>query len=227
MGSVKVVSVVNDYTVFERCIKNNPCLQEFDITVFDNCKENIGIPKRYNSFIESLKQGDDFWILFIHQDFIFNENPLKKLENLDKACVYGVVGMAMPRFYLQFSPEFIFRLGQRCMFGQIYEGEALRLVGHKVGRKCQPVVKTLDCCCCMVHSELLRENNLRFDENLDFHMYVEDFCLTAAEFGIKSRVVQMDCRHLSGGKYGPELKESADYLKKKHNISRICSTCFE
>ena len=55
------------------------------------------------------------------------------------------------------------------MLGQITEGEGERLVGNKVVGT--PKVKTLDCCCCLVHSSLLLQRKLRFDENLKFLSY--------------------------------------------------------
>ena len=96
---------------------------------------------------------------------------------------------------------------------------------HKIGNKTagEPVVKTLDCCCCIVHSSLLKV--LRFDENLDFHMYVEDLCHSAKKLGILSRVVQFDCRHLSGGNHNEALEKAAQYVMKKHNIKKTDSPC--
>lgn len=225
MSGLRIVTVVNNFETFERCIKNNEYLQGFEINAFDNTVENIGISQRYNSFIDTLKPGDDFWIAFLHQDFIFNENPLDKLKNLPKDSIYGAVGIARQLFYLQFKPKFIFKIYRRCMLGQILQGEGGRIVGNKIS--CTPKVKTLDCCCCLVHSSLLIQKKLRFDENLKFHMYVEDFCINASRQKIDSKVIQFDCRHLSGGNRNQELIDSAEYVKKKYKIFRISSTCYK
>ena len=225
MRELKVVTVVNNFELFERCIKNNEFLSEADVCVFNNSVKNAGISECYNFFMERIKPEDDFWVIFMHQDFIFNENPIEKFQKLDKNCIYGVIGILFPVFFLQIKPEFIFRVLRRCMLGQIYEGEGKRRVGHKVAS--HPEVNTLDCCCCIIHSSLIKAARLRFDENLKFHMYVEDLCITAKKNGILSRVIQFDCLHLSRGSYGEDFKESVLYIKKKHKIKRINSTCFK
>jgi len=225
MSGLRIVTVINNLKTYQRCIKNNEFLRDAEIITFDNSIENIGIPKRYNSFINSLNPKDDFWVAFLHQDFIFNENPLPKLQNLDKNCIYGAIGIAFPAFFLQIKPEFIFRVFRRCMLGQIFEGEGTRRVGHKIAGN--PEVETLDCCCCIVHSSLLKESGLRFDENLNFHMYVEDLCISAKNKGIKSKALQIDCRHLSGGVRDEAFLESVRYVKNKHGIKRVNSTCFK
>ena len=110
------------------------------------------------------------------------------------------------------------------MCGQIYEKETERYIGTKVLNN--PEVKTVDCCCVIVHSSLLHNEKLRFDENLDFHMYVEDFCITARKRKhIKTKICQFDCTHLSHGAHNEALEVSAQYIKKKHNLFRISSTC--
>ncbi len=227
MSGLKIVTVVNNFEIFERCIKNNESLRDFEIVAFDNTVENIGIPQRYNTFINNLTPQDDFWVVFIHQDFMFNENPIEKLKNLNRGCVYGAVGVSRRLFYLQFKPQFIFKVYRRarCLLGQIFQGEEDYLVGMKAAGT--PKVKTLDCCCCIVHSSLIMNKNLRFDENLKFHMYVEDFCINASLQKIDTRIVQFNCRHLSGGNPNQELIDSAEYLKAKYKISCINSTCFK
>lgn len=224
MSLLKVVTVVNDFKIFDDCIKNNEYLKGYEIIAFDNSKENIGISSRYNSFIDTLKAEDDFWVAFLHQDFKFNENPLSKLENLDKNCIYGAVGINRQLFYLQLKPKFIFKIYRRCMVGEIFQGDGINKVGNRIiGLR---DVITLDCCCCIIHSSLLK-NKLRFDENLDFHMYVEDLCHSAKKLGIIPKVVQFECRHLSAGNRNEALNKAAEYVKKKHHLWRISSTCFK
>lgn len=225
MSDLKIISVVNDFEIFNRCIANNEYLKNFEIVCYDNTVENIGISKRYNAFIDTLDVKDDFWVVFLHQDFIFNENPLPLLQNLDKNCLYGAVGLIKPLFYMRFKPKFIFKIARRCTLGQIFEGENGRVVGNRVSGN--PIVNTIDCCCLIMHSSLLRKGELRFDENLCFHMYVEDMCYAAKQQGILSKIVQFDCRHLSHGNMGEELDKSADYVKSKYNIREINSTCYK
>ena len=110
------------------------------------------------------------------------------------------------------------------MVGEILQGNNDEKVGNRIiGAK---NVITLDCCCIIIHSSLLK-NKLRFDENLDFHMYAEDLCHSAKKLGIPSKVIQFECRHLSGGNRNEALTASAEYVKKKHKLWRISSTCFK
>ena len=112
------------------------------------------------------------------------------------------------------------------MLGEIYQVDSKRNIGNKVLGN--PEVKTVDCCCMIVHSSLLYKENMLFDENLDFHMYVEDFCITARkQKNIKTKIVQFDCAHLSSGNINKALEQNARYVKKKHNLFRISSTCYK
>ena len=223
MSGLKIVAVVNNFETYNRCIGENQFLSEFEKIVFDNTTENIGISERYNSFIDTVLEEDDFWVAFLHQDFMFNENPLAKIENLDKNSIYGAVGINRQLFYLQTKPKFIFKIYRRCMLGEVLQGDGNdeRIIGNRVVGT--PIVKTFDCCCIIVHSSVLKK--LRFDENLKFHMYAEDLCYSAKKLGISSKVVQFECRHLSGGSRNEELEKSAQYVMKKHKLWRISSTC--
>jgi hypothetical protein len=60
-------------------------------------------------------------------------------------------------------------------------------------------VDTLDCCCVIVHTSLLKKQALRFDEQFDFHLYAEDFCLQATKKQIKIQAIQTKCIHYSNG----------------------------
>ena len=202
-------------------------MKDFEIICYDNTIENKGISERYNSFIDTIKADDNYWVAFLHQDFIFNENPIGKLEKLDKNCLYGAVGIARMMYFAQFKPKFVFKpkFYRRCLLGQIYQGAEDRLVGNWLSQPRQ--VDTFDCCCCIVHSSLLRDKELRYDENLKFHMYVEDLCHSAKKLGILSKVTQFDCCHLSSGNMNEELDRSAKYVKEKHKLKLINSTCYK
>ncbi len=226
MSGLKIVSVVNNFEIFDRCIKGNEFLKNAEIIVYDNTVENIGIAERYNTFIDTIKESDDFWVAFIHQDFIFCEDLNLRFKNMDKNSIYGAIGVRRSLFFLQLFPKLILRIfRRRVALGRIYEGEGDRTVGNIV--KNQPKVTTLDCCCCIVHSSLFKKKKLMFDENLKFHMYVEDFCHTAKKRGVASRVLQLNCRHLSGGCQDEEFERSVKYVKAKHKIRYISSTCCE
>ena len=62
-------------------------------------------------------------------------------------------------------------------------------------------------------------------------MYAEDFCINARRnYGILTKVVQLDCFHTSTGNLDnldENFYNSADYIKKKYNIEYINSTCID
>ena len=146
--------------------------------------KNIGISKRYNSFIqENINPQSDFWIVFAHQDFKLEENILPKLKNLDKNCIYGPIGTysrySVPKFinfafskifgfYFEIKrpfklikkPASEFKIQRMECFGLIKQGKNLQPVGHMITSP--KTVTTLDCCCMIAHSSLISRYNLRF-----------------------------------------------------------------
>jgi hypothetical protein len=89
-------------------------------------------------------------------------------------------------------------------------------------------VDTVDCCCIIVHSSLIRRHNLRFDERLEWHLYAEAFSLDArAEHGVETWVFPIDSGH-----WGKSTTESAGFaeaeelLIAKHGTN-FASTCYQ
>ena len=77
-----------------------------------------------------------------------------------------------------------------------------------------------------MHSSLIKKYNLRFDENLSFHMYAEELCYRAKkDYKIKSKVVQMKCFHMGEGSLNDEFYKAVEYLKEKFHTDKIPSTC--
>ena len=223
----KLVCVVNDYAIFDEVIKNNENLADFEITDFDNREENVAITKRYNSFIEEnvANNADDFWVLFVHQDFGFMENPNPMLKAMDKASIWGAVGVNLYKGL--FLGKDCFKPSITIAWGRILQGNNdfnFKEYGRKIWFK--KTVDAVDCCCVMVHSSLIKKYNLRFDENLSFHMYAEELCYRAKkDHKIKSKVVPMKCFHLGKGNLNEEFSNSVKYLKEKFKINRVPSTC--
>lgn len=222
----KVVCVVNDYEVFNKVVKNNENIAECEIFDYDNTAKNISIPKRYNDFIvKNIKSDSNFWILFIHQDFGIMENIDSVLKKLNRNDIYGAVGVTFHKGL--FLGKEGFKKSIALTWGRILQGQNnFNFKGH--GRRIlfPFTVNAIDCCCVMLHSSLFNKYNLRFDENLNFHMYAEELCYRAKkDYKIKTKVVQMKCFHMGTGTLNEEFVKSADYLKKKFNIKRIPSTC--
>ncbi|MFA7659084.1 MAG: hypothetical protein WCY19_06605 [Candidatus Gastranaerophilaceae bacterium] len=227
--TAKIICVYNNPKIFDKVVKNNEHLKNCEIFAYDNTVENISITKQYNRFIEeNIKAAarggrleKDFWCLFIHQDFGMMEDINPILEKLSTNNIYGAVGS-------KFYDGFLFRKnGFNINYGRILQGNNdfnFHEYGVKVKRP--KTVDSVDCCCIIVHSSLVKKYNLHFDENLDFHMYAEEFCYSAKKnYRIKSKIVQMKCFHMGTGNLNEEFQKSAQYLKEKFNIKRVPSTC--
>ncbi len=248
---LKFVCVSNSPETFDKVIGQNPNMNKYEIIKFDNSIENIGISKRYNSFIkENITHESDFWAAFVHQDFGLEEDILPKLNSLDKNFIYGAIGTRSSYSVFKFinlafakvfgffidvkkkpfkivkKPISEFKIQRIKCYGQLKQGERekFQLVGNRI--KSPQTVTTLDCCCMIIHSSLISKYNLRFDENLNWHMYVEDFCLSAKKsYNIKSKAIQLECYHLGAGTFNENFYNSAQYVMKKHNVKDIRTTC--
>lgn len=232
--SAKVICVVNNFEVFDKVVKNNENLKDTELFYYDNTEENIAITKRYNQFIEENINTalTPSWCVFIHQDFGIQENINSLLEKLNKNCIYGAVGVKVFKglFYGKkggVNVKYGFKTRLKLTFGRILQGNNdFNLKKHGRIALFQPTVDAIDCCCIMIHSSLIEKYDLRFDENLSFHMYAEELCYRAKkDYKIKTKVVQMKCFHLNKGSINEEFKKSAQYLKDKFKVKYIPSTC--
>ena len=225
--SIKIVCIFNKTEIFEKVVKNNEYYKSAELFTYDNTQENKPITKCYNDFISNnvLNSDEDFWCLFIHQDFGINEDIDPLFEKLDKKFIYGAVGA---KFY---KGIYINRNGFKRFhvvnYGKIMQGNNdFNYYEYGLSVKNPKKVDAVDCCCILMHSSLVRKYKLQFDENLSFHMYAEELCYSAKKnHKIKTKVVQMNCFHLGRGELNEEFQKSAQYLKDKFNIKRIPSTC--
>lgn len=261
--NIEIACVSNNLETFNQVVASNPYMNNYPITMFDNSTENIGISKRYNCYIEeNVTPDSDFWVIFCHQDFGFNEDPDKIIKKLNKKNIYGPIGVR--NFYSLkkwikgaisqklgyypsvkinlkglFSKEIKFLdiqqhekqtgIIKRKLLGQISQGQN-NSDFDKLGKKIKfpKEVSSLDCCCLIVHSSLIAEYNLRFDENLDWHMYAEDFCINALiSHKIKSKAVQFDCYHFGIGNLNDDFYRCANYVKEKHSLKYLKTSCIE
>ncbi|MEI7473367.1 MAG: hypothetical protein WCK67_01195 [bacterium] len=224
---INIITVVNKFDIYNKVIRDNNNVNHYPITVFDNRTEHSSISKIYNNFIsEKVYADSDFWCVFIHQDFGFNHDPYIVLADLDKNFIYGATGVnkytqklsfVSNRFRIKKLPVVI---GQ---IKQIHDENNFSLDGLKLDKP--EIVQTLDCCCLIVHSSLLNKYKLKFDENLTFHMYAEEFSINAKKtYNIDTKAVQFDCYHIGRGHIDEEFKKSVAYVKNKHKIRQIVST---
>ena len=186
------VTVVRDYATYDKYVRSNTNCKDISFVFFGNNIENIPIPVHYNNYLDSYDYSHDAWFVFCHEDFEFLENPRNILQGLDKNVLYGPIG------HLRVGA---FGFGVQSVRGEISitkKGEDAQK-SWKIGCRLQKPAKveTFDCCCLIVHSSLVQRLELRFDKNLEFDMYVEDFCATAHQRGnVSSCAVQMEvCHH--------------------------------
>lgn len=208
---VSVASVVRDVAMYERCILENPYYDGAELVMCDNRVENRTITKHYNEFLDSI--DDDRWIVLCHEDWELKENLLDVLMKLDKDKLYGPIGV-----YIEEKKN----VDVLVMKGKIHQGP--KNGGKTIvirGKEPEGRVDTFDCQCLIFHSSLSRKHSLRFDENLRFDMYVEDFCVNAYEkAGVESHAVSIACHHHSEGNLSQAFKDSVDYVRKKYTRSK-------
>ncbi len=236
--STKIVCVFNKPEIFDKVVKNNKNLKNCDIWGYDNTKDNVAVTKYYNDFIEkNISMTSDFWCLFIHQDFGIMEDIDLLVRKLNRKHIYGAVGNKTYRGFFFGQKDKYKPFGIKSRFGISFRSMKLWgmiLQGNNddnfitIGQKAffSKTVDAIDCCCIMLHSSMIEKYKLRFDENLNFHMYVEELCYNAKKnYKIKIKVVQMKCFHMGRGSYDEEFIKSAQYLKDKFHIKRVPSTC--
>jgi hypothetical protein len=221
--------------LYDSTIKNNGFMNRHTLHVYDNTRNNIGVSKRYNDYL-SQQLPENAWIVFCHQDFYFEEDVASRLASLDPEFIYGPIGAGPSRQFILVLAASKYGL-ERCRMGFVPRTKQYGQITQKTPEKnrmkgqwiCKPViVDTVDCCCLIVHSSLVRKLNLTFDESLDWHLYAEDFCLNARfKKKVFTKAVQLKCTHLSGGTMDSAFHEALHYLKKKHATDSFATTCYD
>ena len=217
---VIVVSVVRDLPLYNRLFVRNRNLELCDLRMIDNRGENRAIPVCYNRFIEQYGDAHPAWFIFCHEDFEFREPIFDRVNACPTDALYGPIGIRRVNCLLfsYFPFQGVIKGGERDGTG----------VEHAIGKRVGYLkeVDTFDCCCLVVHSSLIRRHGLRFDENLLFDFYVEDFCASSRlNHGICSRILPMDACHHSNSVPTERLFRHIPYLKEKYPKTCIPSTC--
>lgn len=263
MSKIQIVTVVHNWECYDKNIKDNPNMKNYEIVTFDNSKKPVAITKRYNDYIKKNILTDkvqDTWVVFCHQDFSFTQDPMDIICKLDKGNIYSTIGYS-PKKYHKIGLKKI--LGMLCpcfksksqQLGEVWGSfepskmreqgqtmkkeaehlekektfkcgdEYLRIYGKKVHKPME--VDTLSSCCIIMYSDLIKEKELLFDENLDFFMYGEELSLNARfNKGIKAIVIPCDCKRSTDK--SPERdalkKQALDYLKSKYSDKKFCTS---
>lgn len=204
-----VVSVVRDRAMYDRCVLSNSCLEGSRLVAYDNNLENLPIGVRYNTFLDTLTGSDDFWIVFCHEDWRLDEALPPLLLRMDRNAIYGPVGIALHKGP---TADYCYRVGAVSMANKNGEGmQHFHFSDGLVG------ASTLDCQCVIVHSSLVLRHNLRFDPDLPFDMYVEDFCAAAyLRHGIPTYALTMKCTHFSYGVTGDSFNRALSCVREKY-----------
>ena len=213
---VIVVSAVRNFELYDRLVKNNKFYDNAVFVAYDNLKENKTIPERYNSFLESYDYSKPDWFVFCHDDWELKQH----FTFPDTNAIYGVIGVGYG-CNLLFNQELI---------GQIKNSDKDGTNCAIMGKKCDDAtdVGTIDCQSIIVHSSLVEKHHLRFDENLSFDLYAEDFCINAREnFGISAKILPLECQHYSYGKLTERFDLQYRYLQNKYKSSHFgyITTC--
>lgn len=212
-----IVTVVKDFDFYNKCVKQNDFNRGAKFVVYDNTIENIGIPKHYNDFLDNYNYDDPQWICFCHEDWQPLEPWLNKLSTLNQHNIYGTLGTCIKR-----HP---FCTPTKHYIGQIHvsnkDGSDAGTLGKFVPTGTN--VETFDCMAIFIHSSLIKEYHIRFDENLDFHHYAEELCIRLREeHGIRSKIFQMNCKHWSYGVKMPNdgFLTAFNYVKNKFSKTK-------
>lgn len=215
--SVIFVSVVRDYDMYDKCVGQNKFCRNVQLNPIDNRVENKGISQRYNEFLDDYEYSREAWFVFCHEDWQILEEPEKKLQGLDKNCLYGCIGVR----YEESTPnDLIHPVGPIVQCDKT--GKNRIVVGRQVCIGGE-FADTVDCQCLIVHSSLIQRHKLRFDENLTFDFYVEEFCINASErYDVKLKVIPLKCVHYSGGNITERFYNSVKYVQEKYKTISKC-----
>ena len=227
-SKINFISVVRDFDLYSQFFTNNEFVNKYNLIDFDNNKENLGIPQRYNDFLNSYNYSDASWFIFCHEDFYLKEDICDLLNTLDENNIYGPTGAYISDNFTVESNKKSFSIPFRICKGQIIQrnkkGENTQVIGTK--QEIPSLVDTVDCQCLIIHSSLIQKYNLRFDENLTFDLYSEAFSIEAKEkYQINTFAIQVNCEHWSEGNIGERYYKGINYLNNKYPNSLYAGTC--
>ncbi len=235
-SDIQYVCVSHRHDIFQRHVGDNPHVPAEQVIRYDNSVENIAIPLRYNHFVENT-MGDG-WVVFMHHDMQFDEPLAPRLAALPQDAIYGVCGiqLMLGQRYVHIRRKSRWTL--TIEHGRHYVADCLGqirckpsfLPGGLVGRYCTnlPIVETVDCCCIIIHSSLIKRHGLRFAPEFTWHFYSEELSLRARrQHGITTRVVQLECGHFGSANIDDEFFKLAERLVATYGAYGFASTCYE
>lgn len=229
---IHIISVVNNPDLYDRLFGLNPFVRQKNIQLHPllNIKftgqQASGLSELYNNFLN--KHDLDGWLIFCHNDFEICEDLNVKFACLDKNSIYGPAGA-----FLCHNKDKVFLIVCCFTFEHTPSEEFYRTFDiqtcNKLGIYEFSEVDSLDCCCMVIHSSLLKQKHLRFDPNLRFDLVNEDFCINAKiHHNIVTRLINLKSIHHScAGTTALPLTyyEAATYLRQKYPNIKKAGTC--
>lgn len=219
-SSVVCIVAVRNRDRFRQCFEENDFVQNLSCVQVDNSVENQPIPIRYNDFLDSYDYSKPAWFAFVHEDFEIRDDLVAKLRDCETDSLWGPIGCYRQSFL---------GIGRQKYVGCILVADSqtdfgLRPFGNAVPKGVK--VETFDCCCLLVHSSLVEKYHLRFDPELRFDLYVEDFCASAyVNHGIRSRILPFGAAHHSSSVPQDRYYRHMPYLRKKYPRNCFVGTC--
>ena len=177
-------------------------------------KNTEGLPAIYNQAIKELPSSGV--VIFIHDDlalldFFWQQRVGRLLQE------YAVLGLAGACSRVPFQSSWAFR---DANFKWDDSFPLSGVVGHGIDFPCQNIsrygptpkeVKLLDGCFLAAKLETIREHQLQFDEQFQFHFYDMDFCRALEGKNLKMSTVDISATHKSGGHFGSVEWQKAYY----------------
>jgi hypothetical protein len=222
-SKIYIVTVVKDFELYEKSIKDNEFMKDCNLITYDNSQEDVSITQRYNDFLENhlSKISPNSWIIFCNQGFSFLEDFKAQLKALEPNSIYGIRGAKTKRKFSWTHFKFI---NEVVKVGSVISDEDY--TPKPRSRKDQKLkqVDNLDSCCMIINAELLQDFHLNFNEKLPYFFFIEEFCLAALyKYKIKSQVLPLDAFFLGPQEFPPEYYESKDYLKAEYHLNKFAS----
>lgn len=220
MSKIVFISVVNNFELYKRYILENRYIktkENIELIHFDNTKENVFISKRYNEFLNNYDYSQKAWFIFCHPDWEILEDIEPVLRSLDKTKIYGPIGSFGDH---KLVPNKFSRLCRGYCKEESRNSDSKKITCTAEQDWTKTAVDTLDCQAIIIHSSLIEKRDLKFDNNLEWDLYVEDFCINSKlKYNIETQVIKIECCHHSdaGFKTIPDSYwNMLKYLNKKY-----------
>lgn len=212
---IKIITVCVNPEMYQRFFINNQNVNCNELIYIDNRKHNYGLPKIYNEIIEEYI-NEHCWLFFVHEDFEI-KSDLSIIDSLEPDCIYGTFGVKLEHGYIPVA------YGKHICSNK--DGSDMIETGIEISAPL--IVQTLDSQSILINTSLLRKYpSLRFDENLTFDLYVEDFCINAQKnFGLKIKVLPLQFQHYSHGNMTERYYNGLQYLAQKYPDIAVPGSC--